>query len=372
MLNVDGLTRWTSSDLCANSCLWSPSPDNWFPLLPYRWLLTPYSRVVYGEPGQTKRIVLRVRVEANGKQKVQLRLEFPDGAWPARLERTELTVRPKRVEEVTVTCPVPPASQQRICHVRATPVEAPDFSTYSRITVIGGEAPAARPLTMPLVLKPYQHENEQFGYLPDYPIDWEPYFDLDNRPFIRGHRSLRVLRDGQWQLARSPQVPFVTGGSRSKVCFDRDNDVYTLTVARKHAWLLHSTDGGRTFNAYDLGRSGSLDIEQFAGHNVPDGPPAVARSVQRERDPKLFWRRLSDLELIVPEKRNGRAVIPEPVLLSRKSLGVGSHSGIPPTIVSRGSRVHVVWAEATDPKEKVPGVPTYVVTYDRKERRLLG
>ncbi|MDH7571082.1 MAG: BNR-4 repeat-containing protein, partial [Armatimonadota bacterium] len=47
-----------------------------------------------------------------------------------------------------------------------------------------------------------------------------------------------------------------------------------------------------------------------------------------------------------------------------------SHSGIPSAVVSRGSKVHVVWAEATDPAEKVPGVPTYVATYDRQTRAL--
>ena len=32
-------------------------------------------------------------------------------------------------------------------------------------------APAEQPLDMPLTLEPYRHENEQFGYLPDYPVE---------------------------------------------------------------------------------------------------------------------------------------------------------------------------------------------------------
>jgi hypothetical protein len=39
-------------------------------------------------------------------------------------------------------------------------------------------------------------------------------------------------------------------------------------------------------------------------------------------------------------------------------------------VVSRGDKVHVVWAEATEPTEQVPGVPTYVVTYDRATQTL--
>ncbi|MFQ5810787.1 MAG: BNR-4 repeat-containing protein, partial [Armatimonadota bacterium] len=149
-------------------------------------------------------------------------------------------------------------------------------------------------------------------------------------------------------------------------------DMYTVGSAAGKGALLHSTDGGRTFTAYDLGRSGGFDIEQFSGHNVPDGPPPILRSVRTARDPKLRWRSLNDLELIPAEKREGRIVVGEPILLSRLSLGVGSHSGVPSAVVSRGSKVHVVWAEATDPQEKVPGVPTYVVTYDRERGELLG
>ena len=72
----------------------------------------------------------------------------------------------------------------------------------------------------------------------------------------------------------------------------------------------------------------------------------------------------------MPEKQGGRIVIGEPILISRQSIGLSLHSGSPSTIVSRGSKVHVVWAEATDPAEKAPGVPTYVVTYDRRTKTL--
>lgn len=55
----------------------------------------------------------------------------------------------------------------------------------------------------------------------------------------------------------------------------------------------------------------------------------------------------------------------EPILVSKQCIGLAAHSGIPSSVVSRGDKVHVVWAEATDPTAKVPGVPTYVATYDR-------
>jgi hypothetical protein len=39
-------------------------------------------------------------------------------------------------------------------------------------------------------------------------------------------------------------------------------------------------------------------------------------------------------------------------------------------VVSRDGKVHLAWGEATDPKESIPGVPTYVATYDREMRTL--
>lgn len=51
------------------------------------------------------------------------------------------------------------------------------------------------------------------------------------------------------------------------------------------------------------------------------------------------------------------------------------HSGIPSSIASIGSMVHVVWGEATDPtlsREEIPGVPAYVATYHRNNGALEG
>jgi len=39
-------------------------------------------------------------------------------------------------------------------------------------------------------------------------------------------------------------------------------------------------------------------------------------------------------------------------------------------MVSRGGKSHLVWAEATEPAENAPGVPTYGVTYDRTTGKL--
>lgn len=380
-VQIDGVTRWDPADLYPNLPYWTPDPASWFPFHPYRWLLTPYHRTVYAQPGNNGEIPFLVHNNSDAQKTVQLSLEFPDGAWPARLSADRVVVNSKETAAVAISYTLLAEGDTHVCHLRATPADDPNFSTYSTLTIKAGTAPATRPLAMPIVLTPYRHENEQFGYLPDYPIDWEMYFDLENRPLTRTPKGLAALRAGRWtstdlKLAVRARVPEFGGRpspttiSNTKVAFDRDNDVYVLGTFGHEAALLHSNDAGRTFAAYGLGRSGGLDIEQFSGHNVPDGPPPVLRSIRTAADKRLRWRTINTLEMFVPTKQDGRLTIGKPVLVSKQSLGVGAHSGVPSAVVSRESKVHVIWAEATDPKVKFPGVPTYVNTYDRKTATL--
>ncbi len=379
-VQIDGLTRWGEREAVGDLCLWTDEPSAWFALEDCRWLLTPYSRTVYAPPGEAARIVLKVRNNAPTPRTVDLAVEFPDvNAWPVQLSERRLILEPRSGREVVVRGTAPDAGAERLCHVRATLAEAPSVSTYSSIRLRGGVAPAQRPLDLPLVIEPYRHENEQFGYVPDVPTDWEIYVDLDNRPSVRTSAGVTTLRDGRWQTADFAAA--IRGGTftpqldraNTKIAYDRDNDMYLLATDHGKAALLHSTDRGSTFTACDIGTAGSgLDIEQFTGHNVPDGPPPVVRATRTDSGGGGFWRRVADLDLITFDKRDGRVEARPPVRLSDKALGVGMHSGLASAVVSRGSRVHVVWAEATDPDEDVPGVPTYVVTYDREEGRLLG
>ncbi|MFA7004905.1 MAG: BNR-4 repeat-containing protein, partial [Verrucomicrobiia bacterium] len=258
--------------------------------------------------------------------------------------------------------------ETRVCHVRATPQDGSGFTSFSTLTVMAGEAPATKPLAMPLVLKPYQHENEQFGHLPDFPAENQVYFDPLNRPFVITGNGVATLRDGHWAASKPGNV---SGQLCSKIAFDRDNGLYVLATAGGRPALLYSADGGKTFAAGAIpGRAGSFDMEEFTGHNVPDGPPPILRYTRTAKDPKVFWRALHDLELFLPKKVDGRLVMSEPILVSKQCIGLAAHSGIPASVVSRGSKVHVVWGEATDPKAPGPGVPAFVATYDRETGRL--
>ncbi len=385
VVEIDGVTRWTSDDLYRDLACWTPDPKSWFPLLENRWLLTPYRRTVYVKPGGTGRTVLKVQNSLVKERAVKLSLEFPGQPWELRLEAERVVIPPRVGGEVALSFPAPPDGQERVCHVRVTPEDDPGFSTYSTLTVRSGEARARRPLTMPLMLRPYEHENEQFGYLPDYPTGSQPYFDHANRPHVRTTSGLAALRDGAWVTSdlsqavtrRVPDFPADNFSSPStKLAFDRDDGVYFIATSGRQAALLHSHDGGQTFTAYLIpgreDRSRHFDIEVFTGHNDPGGPPPILRytAVPQEPDPKLFWRRVSELEMFLPRKTATGIEMGEPILISQNTLGLSQHSGIPNCVVSRGSKVHVVWGEATDPAVKVPGVPAYVATYDRETGKL--
>ncbi len=380
-VQIDGVTRWDRGDVYPNLPYWTPDPASFFPLQEYRWLLTPYSRIVYGPPGKQGEIAFQLHNNSVQRKTIQLGLEFPGDEWPVRLSAQRVVVSARQTGRVVVRYTVPAGGQTRVCHLRATPVEAPDFSTYSTLTVRAGVAPASKPLSIPLVLKPYEHENEQFGYLPDYPVKNQVYFDLKNRPFVRTGGGVETWRDGGWTTSelrtavKSRTPPFEGrsfGVPCTKVAFDRDNDLYLVATSGRKGVLLHSADGGSTFSACLVpgDKSGRFDIEEFSGHNVPDGPPPILRYTLTATDSQLKWRRINDLELFLPEKADGRLSLGDPVLISRQCIGLAAHSGIPASVVSRGAKVHVVWAEATEPKADVPGVPTYVVTFDRKTRTL--
>jgi len=371
MISIDGITRWAGNDLQYDMALWTPELKSWFSFPENRWLLTPYSRTVYGKPGESKEMAFLIQNNAVRERTIQLALQFPGGNWPAQLSAGQVTLGGKKSAAITVRCPVPAAGETRVVHLRATPTDDSGFSTYSTLTMKAGEAPAARPLTLPMVLKPYQHENEQFGHLPDYPVGNQVYFDLKNQPFTIVGDGVATLRAGRWAMVKPKGF---SGELCSKVAFDRDNHVYVLATVGGKAALLYSTNRGQSFASEVIpnraGQSRSCDMEEFTGNNLPEGSPPILRYTQTAKDEKLFWRALFDLELFLPKKVDGRIVMGEPILISKKCIGLAAHSGIPASVVSRGSKVHVVWGEATDPQAPGPGVPAYVATYDRETGRL--
>ncbi len=376
VVHIDSVTRWPSGCGYPNLSLWTPQISSWFPFHENRWLLTPYKREVYSESGGMRPVAFQVHNNGPGEKRVALSLEFPDAApWTVNLLTREVTLGPGKAAHVSLQYHLPGEGDRWTCRLRATPRDDSGLSTYATFVLHRGVAPVTEPIPVPLLLEPYRHENARFGYLPEYPLTNQVYFDQENRPAIISGGGVSVRRENAWPetgVAVNPDGKPESFRSRlSKVAYDTDNGMYLIGEQGRTSVLLHSSDGGKTFHSYPIPGKGGFDIEQFSGHNVPKGPPPFVRYTLTAKDPKVFWRRLNDLALFLPAKgEDGALSIGEPLLLSKKCIGSSMHSGIPSAIVSRGSRVHVVWAEATEPEEKVPGVPTFVATYDRTDGTL--
>ncbi|NLV45770.1 MAG: hypothetical protein GXY07_14875 [Candidatus Hydrogenedentes bacterium] len=374
-VQIDGVTRWPAGSDFPNFSLWTPNEDSSFPFHENRWLLTPYSRNVYlnGAPRET--VSFEVHNNDVAPRTVTLSLDFPGAAFQAALSVSEVTVAAKSAATVDLSCALPDGVDSASCRVHATPRDTPDFSTYATVTVQRGSPPAAQPLELPLVLKPYTHENERFGYLPRYPNDNQVYFSPDGCPFMVSDTALMTWRTQEWTAIS--EVVQSDGGSlpfrsrSSKCAFDRDNTVYLLGEVQGRSALLFARPGDTRLKMCALLGEGALDLEQFSGNNTPEGPPPMTRYTLTQKDPEVFWRRLNTLDLLLPAQNTDGAIsIGKPIPISRKCIGFSAHSGIPSSVVSRDNKVHVVWAEATEPEEKAPGVPTFVVTYDRNTQQL--
>lgn len=361
-VEIDGVTRWGGADgRYKDLSLWTPDPDSWFDFHANRWLLTPYRQRRNVAPGAEGTVDFEVHNSGRTPKEVTLSLAFPGEAWSCELPADTVSLDPGASETVTLAYRAPDGGDAR-AQLRAT---SGDFSTYSTLVLTPDAGVLDKPLDMPIVLEPYRHEDAQFGYAPAYPVTSQVYFDHENRPAITRDASVSVFRDGAWQETGLGSV------HNTKIGVDPDNDLYALGNTKGGRALLHSRDGGATFTSYDIPGKARVDLEQFSGHNAPAGPPPLARFTLTSRDPNLKWRRTYDLDLFLPSKNeDGTITIGEPVRLTDQCIGFSSHSGIPSSIVSRGDKVHVAWGEATDPEKDVPGVPTYVATWDRTAQTL--
>lgn len=369
VVQIDGVTRWSEDDEYPDLSLWTPDADSWFAFHEYRWLLTPYSRTVYGKKDEDKTVSFQVHNNSLTEKKILLALEFPvDSFWPVTLAESEMTLKAGTSQSVTLQFQIPESGG--VCYLRVTPADSPEFTTYATLDARCGSASANHALKMPLEPKAYRHENELFGYLPEYPLDNQVYFDSAGNPAIASDKGVAAYLDHDWQYTNLATLPDGKSASfdpaTSKLAYDSQGSMYLLAHCGGQPAYLCSNDKGASFQATPFTGNGGFDIEQFSGHNTPDSPPPFVRYTLTKKDPKIFWRRENDLHLFLP-KRNADGVVEvgPPILLTKEGIGCSSHSGIPSTVVSRGDKVHVVWGEATEPEEEASGVPAYVVTYDR-------
>ena len=375
VLEGDDITRWDLHSLYPNASIWTDKRSAWFDYCSNRYLLHPYNYTINIPQGKQEKVIFSMQNLGDQPKQVHLELEY-DGDTPhfATLPFKVIILPPQcKDKRLIVTCTSCPAGS---CRIRVT---TDGFTTYSTLTVRQAEKAKDYAFKKPMVISAYSHENQQFAYAPNYPTIQQPYFDMENRPFILT-KDVTSLHDGKWRHGRflvpdvkEPTIDLQTFNS-SKIAFDKDNWVYVVVSYKKNQYLAYSSDNGLTFKLAKLPIHGSIDIESFTGHNMPPGPPPIVVNKRRDTGPrtrKTFWRSENDMYLLIPVKKDGEISFLEPIHVTKLSIGISLHSGIPCTVVSFQNRTHVIWAEATDPDDKsIIGVPTYVATYDHTTGKL--
>ncbi|MCC6681352.1 MAG: BNR-4 repeat-containing protein [Phycisphaeraceae bacterium] len=255
-----------------------------------------------------------------------------------------------------------------------------------------------QPVELPLVEQPHQHE-AALGYAPNYVVN-VPAFDSLNRPYLRSrtvdpHETgyIETLRDGQWvkldfvaaiRDAYPAFAQFHYGGGTfgAEIVFDADDHLYTLlriklTDGGERELLLYSPDYGSSFQVYELPKDepplsrpiGFANIEQRVGHNTLTWPPLLATLSKRADNPLGKWTAHNYLDLFQPHKQDGRLVLGDPLRVTDHALIMTRQTGNPSFAVSGPDKTYIVWAETTD-NDYIPGVPTFVATYDPQTRTL--
>lgn len=369
-VEIEGVTRWDTnyrSDYFSEypgGAFWTPTIKSWFNLHDNRWLITPYNIASYSESDDRQSAIFKIHNNGTTPKTIKLELEFPEKKWNVQLSHKKINLGPNQEQKIRLSWEG--NKQNQSVHLRAT---SGDFSTYSTLHTKMRKQGEDLSLDIPIVLKPYFHEQEQFGYSPDYPLNNQPYFNIDNRPFVLSENSLFSHHNGNWNETS-------TGSLQNSIAtFDLEGDIYLIGRENNERALLHSTDNGLTFTSYAIpGTPGTgFDIENFSGHNRPDGPPPVMKYTRIGADRQHFWRRYGTLELLIPKKTSEGIEWEEPVLISDKCLGISSHSGLPSSVVSHKDKIFMVWGEVSDvniSRKKIPGVPVFVRMYDKKIKTL--
>ncbi len=357
-----------------------------------RWMLLPYCATRLLEPGSSAEIDYTLRNRAGPASAFRLAVRG-DRRLDCRVIEPESPIKLGKGEQRIVRVAVRLSENTKVgdtlaAHLTAAATDDAEVTQSAGIEIRVGPSPVSRLLTLPIVHQRYRHENALFGYAPDY-VTNEVYFDRRNRPFIRERTeskdrtaAITLLQDGRW--VERPFVPALksafpdyrgtyNGGGflGAKIAFDGDTGAYTLLrilleKPTSRSVLLHTRDDGRSYSVHQLPGS-SFDIEQFTGHNaLPIPPPVLA--YRKTADHPARWASVHDLLLFLPQKDRGELVLGEPVMVSQRCLGSCQHSGGPASTATRDGKTHIVWGEVTD--EDLPGVPTYVATYDHNAGQL--
>lgn len=267
--------------------------------------------------------------------------------------------------------------------------QAADWPTYkgnSRGSSVSPEKlkPPRKVKDNRVVLQIHKHEQQLFDWHPKFNLN-TPSFDSKNRPYIRSRKDdlhatefVHTLRNGKWvvldiidhikaafpNFARTVRA---AGWLQSRIVFDANDYAYTiikieLTDKSQKNLLLYSRNYCKQWQVFKLPGS-NFAIEHAANPNPVPEPPAIIVWTKRADHPSE-WASYNVLRLIIPKTTKYGLELGRPIVVSRDSLYLSQHSGGAAFAVTNDGKTHLVWGEATD--EKVPGVPTFAATYNRR------
>ena len=365
VITVSGVPYWTLS----KEALFMPEDA--------RWVLGPWKSVRYLEAGDSCELTTYLHNRSGHPLRCAVSVQS-DAALSAGLTSEPLvtvgTAVPAPIKVLLTLGQEAVRGTVLTGSVTTIPEKAPDERLSADFEIRVGTAPVGEPLVLPIVHSRYRHENDLFGYAPEYPAG-PVYFDHENRPYLLGSRAITVLEDGQWHRrsfipALKEAVPDFTSTKMVKtvkVVFDeKDGALFAVFVRREagpnRSMLLYTPDRGRTFQVLGEAPAYSYDFEQFTGHNDQAHPRLIGYETRATHPAK--WTAYKFMRLFFVQSGPGGPRLGEPILVSDSAAGGSQHSGGPSAAATRNGRTHVAWIEPTPPDEDVPGMPTFVATID--------
>ncbi len=350
--------------------VWTTDRKAYFDLGAVHWLLAP--RRVSAQVQKGDRGSFEFSVFNNTGSEMPVRLHVKPVGDVFRLlsaDRRELVVAPGKEQKIQVSYVLKaPLTDQAVNFY----VLAEEIKTGLKSVSLAEIRPENKDISMglPIRLRLFEHDQFQFSHKPGYPRDNQFYFDRDNRPWMIGTDGIRVLTGKGWTTLKLPlngkiSYPYTNMGS------DREGNMYAVAEAEGAAHLVRVNAATLKPAMLRLPAGGGYYLETFMGGKESVHLPVLTRYLRDSTKKELGrWGKVHKLVLYVPEYSRGALRIRDSVLVSDNCVGMSAHSGMPNTMASDGDLVHLVWGETSPPEKKDPGVPTYTITYDRKNRKL--
>jgi hypothetical protein len=256
-------------------------------------------------------------------------------------------------------------------------------------------APAALAGDRPLRIDTKVSLRTQYGYAPRYECNL-PMFDAANHAYIRSRAAGQDATRDAWSLRngtfhRASLIAAITrafprfrntvnagGWGGEAIEADALGRLYTLVQIRVgqdslRNLLLYSTDAGRSWRVIRLpfdppsaspdGRNdGTCASEHLTGWNLRPDPPLIAMWQPAGQWPGYRACRMA-LYVAQPYFDGDRLVLPEPVQVTDRSLGMIQAAGGASFAATVGTTTYITWAEVATPDAGAS--PIFVAAYDQ-------